>query len=144
MPTYDTTFDVDATPPHVWEILTDLARYAEWNPQILDTSGSTEPGGEITLVLALSDGPHMTVTAVIEDSEPGRSLTWRGNGPRPWMFQGYRRFDIEATGNRSQVRHLEKITGLAAPLFSLRMGRQARRSHDALDTALQHRAANCV
>ena len=142
MPTYDTTFDVDATPAQIWETLTDFARYPEWNPQVVDASGSTEPGSEITLVLALSDGPNMTITALIEESELGRSLTWRGNGPRRWVFQGYRRFDIKATGNRSQVRHLEKITGIAAPLFSLRMSRQAKQSHHALNTALQHRAAN--
>lgn len=142
MPTYDTTFDVDATPARVWEILTDLARYPEWNPQIVSASGSTDVGDEITLELALSGGPNMTVTAVIEESEPGRSLTWRGNGTRRWLFQGHRRFDIEAASDGARVRHLERITGLAAPLFALRIGRQARRNHHALNAALRDQAAN--
>lgn len=83
----------------------------------------------------------MNVTATIEQSEPGQSLTWRGHVGAPWFFQGYRRFDIERGGDGVEVTHLEEITGVLAPIFSLLMGTPARQSHAALNDALKERSA---
>jgi uncharacterized protein YndB with AHSA1/START domain len=53
MPVYRTTFAVDAPAACVWEALTALDRYPEWNPQIPRIRGSLRPGERIDLQLAL-------------------------------------------------------------------------------------------
>jgi hypothetical protein len=141
MPTYRTTFPIDSTPTRVWEVLTDLEQYPAWNPQIPAATGAVDEGAEIGLRLSLPGRPALNVTATIEQSEPGRSLTWRGHVLAPWFFQGYRRFDIDESGDGVQLTHLEQITGLFAPVFSLLMGGPARKSHAALNEALQDRSA---
>jgi hypothetical protein len=141
MPVYRTSFEVNAPANRVWDILTTLDRYPEWNPQIPQASGDLREGGRINLRLALPGRPAMDVSAAIEQSRPTSLLTWRGHVGAPWLFEGYRRFEITpvATG-RVSVTHVEDIHGLLAPLFSMMMGAQVQTSHDALNAALKSRA----
>ena len=84
MPVYRTTFAVDAPAARVWEALTALERYPEWNPQIPRICGSLRPGERIDLQLALPDRAPMNLTATIEEARPDALLTWRGHVLAPW------------------------------------------------------------
>ena len=123
MPVYRTTFAIDAPAARVWEALTALDRYQEWNPQIPRISGSLRPGERIDLQLALPDRAPMNLTATIEEARPDALLTWRGHVLAPWLFEGYRRFEIEPIApGRARVTHVEDVHGVLAPLFSLALG----------------------
>jgi hypothetical protein len=140
MPIYQTTFDVDASAEDVWQVLTTVERYGEWNPQIPRASGAIEEQGKIALSLALPGRPTLDLVATIEHVDPGRLLTWRGHVGAPWLFEGYRRFEIHAAeGRRVRVTHVEDIHGVLAPLFAVVMGGPVQRSHDALNHALRTR-----
>ena len=141
MPVYRTTFAVDAPAARVWEALTALDRYPEWNPQIPRIRGSLRPGERIDLQLALPDRAPMNLTATIEEARPDVLLTWRGHVLAPWFFEGYRRFEIEPVASgRARVTHVEDIHGVLAPLFGLALGGRVQASHDALNAALKARA----
>lgn len=140
MATYVTRFPVTAPPERVWQVLTALEGYGDWNPQIPTASGSTAVGGNIELRLALPGRPAMNVTATIEESDPACLLTWRGHVLAPWFFQGYRRFEIEPTPDGCDVTHREEITGALSPVFSLLMGKPTAQSHRALNDALREQA----
>jgi hypothetical protein len=134
MPVYRTTFAVDAPAARVWEALTALDRYPEWNR-------SLRPGERIDLQLALRGRPPMNLTATIEEARPGALLTWRGHVLAGWLFEGYRRFEIEPVApGRSRVTHVEDVHGVLAPLFGLALGGRVQTSHDALNAALKARA----
>src|SRR5918992_4362555 len=123
MPVYQTTFEINAPASRVWQVLTGLERYAEWNPQIPSASGRLDVGGRIRLRLALPERPTLDLSATIEELRPERLLTWRGHVVRPWFFGGYRKFAIQPIdGGRTPVPHVEDIHGLLAPLFSVLMG----------------------
>jgi hypothetical protein len=141
MPVYRTTFAIDASAARVWEALTALDRYPEWNPQITRIRGSLQPGDRINLQLALPGGPPMDLVATIEEARPGALLTWRGHVLTRWLFEGYRRFEIESVApERARVTHLEDIHGVLAPLFGRALGSRVQASHDALNAALKTRA----
>ncbi len=141
MPKYQTSFDIPATANRVWQVLTALDRYPEWNPQISTISGTIAPGAKVDLRLTMPDRPAMNVSARIERAEPDRLLTWRGHVLAPWFFQGFRRFEIEPIdAGRVRFTHVEDITGLFAPVFALVMGGAAGRSHQALNEALRARS----
>jgi hypothetical protein len=141
MPIYRTTFAVDAPAVRVWEALTALERYPEWNPQIPRASGSLQPGGRIDLQLALPGRPPIDLTAIVEEARPGALLTWRGHVLARWLFEGYRRFEIEAVEpGRARVTHVEDVHGLLAPLFAMLVGPRVQSSHDLLNAALKARA----
>ena len=141
MPIYQTTFDVNASPEAVWQALTTLDRYGEWNPQIPAASGAIEEQGQINLCLALPGRPAMNLVATIEKVQHSELLTWRGHVVAPWLFEGHRKFAIQRAGeHRVSVTHVEDIHGLLAPLFAVFMGGPVERSHHALNRALRTRA----
>jgi hypothetical protein len=68
-------------------------------------------------------------------------LTWRGHVLVRWLFEGYRRFELEpVAARRVLVTHVEDVHGLLAPLFALALGARVQASHDALNAALKARA----
>jgi len=141
MPIYRTTFAVNAPASRVWEALTAVDRYPEWNPQIPRLRGSLRPGERIDLQLALPGRPPMDLTATIEDARPPALLTWRGHVVAPWVFEGYRRFEIEPVApGQVRITHVEDVHGLLAPLFGMLFGPRVQASHAALNAALKARA----
>jgi hypothetical protein len=83
----------------------------------------------------------MDLTATVEEARPGALLTWRGHVLARWLFEGYRRFEIEPVApERARVTHVEDVHGVLAPLFWLAWGAACRASHDALNPALKARA----
>jgi hypothetical protein len=141
MPIFQTRFEVNARADRVWELLTSLDRYAEWNPQIPVATGVVEEGSPIKLRLVLPGRPPMELSAVIEEVRPASLFTWRGHLIAPWFFEGYRRFEISPIDERKVVvTHIEDVHGLFAPLFSVLMGTPVRKSQVALNEALRTRA----
>ena len=49
MKTMSAAIDIDAPPVKVWEILTDLGSYHQWNPLFVETGGNVAVGQRITL-----------------------------------------------------------------------------------------------
>ena len=74
MSVYQTTFEINAPAMRVWQVLTGLERYGEWNPQIPSASGRLEVGARIRLRLALPARPTLDLSATIEEVQPGRLL----------------------------------------------------------------------
>lgn len=141
MPIYQTSFEVNAPADRVWQVLTTLDRYPDWNPQIPLARGALERGSQINLRLALPGRPPLDLAATIEEVRPASLLTWRGHVVAPWFFEGYRRFEIKPiTGSKVLVTHVEDVHGLLAPLFSVLMGTPVQKSHTALNEALRVRA----
>jgi hypothetical protein len=100
----------------VWQVLTGLERYAEWNPQIPSASGRLEVGGRIRLRLALPARPALDLSATIEEVLPERLLTWRGHVVKPWLFEGYRKFAIQPIDStRTSVTHVERASLRRSP-----------------------------
>ena len=141
MPIYQTSFDVDAPADRVWQVLTTFNRYAEWNPQIPFARGMLAEGERIQLRLRLPNRPEISVAATLEEIRPGRRLSWRGHVGAPWLFEGYRRFEVQPVeGGQTRVTHVEDIHGLLAPLFALIMNGPVAQSHHALNEALRTHA----
>lgn len=141
MPTYRTTFEINASPQQVWETLTSFDLYPEWNPQISSISGPLEVGATVRLRLTLPGRPALYVSARLEQLARNTCLVWRGHVLAPWFFEGYRRFEIEPLGDQGVMfTHLEDIHGVLGPVFWLLMGTPQRRSHEALNQALRERA----
>lgn len=140
MPTRDTLVEINASAETVWEVLTDFERWSEWNPAIPSAAGELSVGGELAMRLNLS-GRAMNVTARIEQLVPGERLSWRGHVGAAFVFTGEREFSIEPHGSRSsQVRHLEAVSGLAAPIFGLLKGKAMTEHHHLLNAAVKRRA----
>ena len=102
-----------SAPPHeVWEVVTDFARYPEWDSGVLEIEGSANPGGIVRMRSELS-ADRMVRMRVTEVEEPHR-LVLVGGLPLK-LFRAERVFDIEPTKKGSRLTVTETAGGLLRP-----------------------------
>ena len=82
MKTMTATIDVDAPPENVWDILTDLGRYRDWNPLFVEAAGDVAVGQRIMLRSKHpANGRLMTVKPKIIAAKSGAELRWTSSLP---------------------------------------------------------------
>jgi hypothetical protein len=92
-----TTIDIDATPAIVWEILTDLTGYSDWNPFITSSAGRPEVGEKLINRMVPPGGKAMTFKPRVTVIEDGKTFEWLGRLVLPGVFDGRHRFELVAT-----------------------------------------------
>ncbi len=71
------TIEIAAPPEQVWAVLTDLARYPDWNPVFREASGQLTPGNRVTITSTQAEsGRTMTVKVKVLTAEPATELRW--------------------------------------------------------------------
>jgi hypothetical protein len=108
-----TEAEIQAPPEHIWEILTDFARYSEWNPFLLDVRGGLEVGSTLHVHAGASSGRHFQYRPRVLAVEPGRELCWRAHFVADRLFSGDQFFRLlTADGDRStRLVHGATFTG---------------------------------
>ncbi|MCC2278230.1 SRPBCC domain-containing protein [Streptomyces morookaense] len=134
-----TMVDIAATPARVWEVLTDLPRYPDWNPFIREASGEIAPGARLRLRMFPVHGRTVTFRPRIRTAVPQRELSWTGRLVLPGLFDGLHRFVLtDLDGGGTRVVQDEKFTGLLVPAFARTVARTTE-DFDALNRALRKR-----
>ena len=135
-----TEIDIDATPEVVWQVLTDLDRYTEWNPFITSSVGEPEVGQ--TLInrmeppggMAITLKPHVTVV------EDGKTFEWLGKVGFSGVFDGRHRFDIEASASGTKLTQSEELDGMLVRLLRKSVDTSTKSGFEAMNVALKARA----
>ncbi len=107
--------DIHATPKRIWAILSDAARYPEWNPTVTKVEGRIAGGQRIAVHVTINPGRAFPVTVAV--FEPPSRMVWRG-GLSWGLFVGERVFVLtpRADGNVAFSMR-ETFTGWLAPLI---------------------------
>src|SRR5690242_5316232 len=117
MHTITRTVELDATPPEVWEVLTNVPAHAEWNPFITKMDGTLEVGRQIEVRIAPPGGKPMTFRPTVTDVDPAHHLAWLGHLLFPGLFDGAHSFTLEPLpDNRTQLTQSETFRGLLVSL----------------------------
>ena len=97
------TVDIDAPARVVWDILTDMPRYNEWNPFCVRAISTLEMGAavEMTLVNYASPGSLVPNLEYICAFEPERMISWEMKYTDAWPYPARRAQVIEAPGPNS-------------------------------------------
>lgn len=138
--TITTDIEIDAEPAAVWAVLTDLDRFAEWNPFMVRAGGRVAPGERLEVHLQpVGAGRGMTFRPRVLVAEPGRELRWLGRLGFGGLFDGEHYFVLqERSGGRSRLVHGETFRGLLVPLMGGALSR-TEVSFRALNQALKER-----
>ena len=59
-------------------MLTDFARYGEWNPFIVEATGEAQVGSRLALRMQPVGGRAMTLRPTVMEATVGEKLRWRG------------------------------------------------------------------
>ena len=136
-----TEIEINASCREVWDALTDLSGYGEWNPFITKGEGDLAVGNELKLLVKPPGAIGKTIKPRVVEVEPGRRLTWIGHALLPGFFDGERYFVLEDSGDGvTRLVHGERFTGLLTPLMqAIRVLRSARVGAVMMNLALKER-----
>ena len=136
--------DIEATPESVWQVLTDLPAYAEWNPFITEAEGAFVVGKRLSVhVPPVNAFVQPKLRPTVLEVEPSRRLRLSSRLTRP-AIPGL--FDVELTMTISdhdagvRLWQQDRFGGLLAPLLIRSLNRHRLTAFNAMNAALKHRA----
>jgi hypothetical protein len=136
-----TEIQIAASPEAVWQVLTDVSAFPEWNPLILEAQGKLEEGGRIAVTLSAGEGRPFRVRPRLLCVTPHRELRWLGRVGLPGIFDGEHIFRIEPgpDGTGARFIHMEYFRGVLVPLLWKRLASETRAGFEAMNQALKAR-----
>ena len=133
-----TTSRIRASREAVWKILTDAARYADWNPEIVAIDGRMGPGERIRARVKVGSGAIRPVTLRVTAFEEPVRMEWTGGLPLG-LFIGRRTLTVTPADGGAEFRMVVQMSGPLASLMVKAVGdRQAE--IDAFSAALKAHA----
>jgi hypothetical protein len=108
--------EIQTTAEQVWKVLTDLEKYAEWNPLLYRGVGKIEVGEKVE-VAARTATKDMTFLCEVVKVEPYREFAWKFHVIHPFLFRGEHIFRIEPITEQS-IRFIdwERFEGILLPM----------------------------
>src|SRR3712207_6521883 len=110
--------DIQAAPERVWEVLTDLAGYPEWNPFIVRALGVVAPGRRLTLTMQPVGGRAMTLRPRLVVVASGRELRWRGVLGVPGLMDAEHTFLLQPLAHGTRLIQQETFRGVLVPFLA--------------------------
>lgn len=112
---YETKIDIDAPAAIVWEVLTDLASWPEWDPycERIEAKAGLALGAKLKAFTKLSPGRGFSLE--VTTLEPGHRMVWTGGMPLG-LFTGRRTYLLAAHGQRT---HFEMCEVFSGPMLKL-------------------------
>src|SRR2546428_13138714 len=116
--------EIEAPAERVWQVLTDFAKFPEWNPFIRQMSGEVRTGAQLEVRLEPPGGRAMSFKPKMVNVETNREIRWLGRLLIPGLFTGENSFAIEGLAEKGVrlVQH-EKLSGFVVPFLANSMGK---------------------
>ncbi len=141
MQTLHASTDIDAPAEKVWRVVTDFARYPEWNPFIVRAAGEQRVGGRLELTITAPDVRAVTFRPRVLDLDPGRLICWKGKLWIPGLFDGRHSLMVEPLDDgRSRFTTHEEVSGILVPVLGKVM-RASQQGFELMAEALSRRVA---
>lgn len=136
-----TQIDIEATPETVWNIITDLDKYSEWNPFIVEANGDIAVGRKLTNRMQPPGGKAMTIKPAVTAVEPAQTFEWLGHFGVSGVFDGRHRFELQTTpSGGTRLLHSEQFDGVLVRFLRKTLDSQTKSGFEAMNAALKTRA----
>ena len=130
---------IRSTPEKVYDILTDLEGFAEWNPFIIHSEGTVREGARIFNTLLNGNKPIKFKPRVLK-AERGVAFEWLGHLRFKGIFDGHHYFHIENLGDGTvKLTHGENFSGLFSALILRQIGKGTMENFIAMNRALKQK-----
>lgn len=131
---------IDAPAELVWDTLTNLDSFHEWNPFVRRAAGEVKEGAKLNVYLKAPGGMGMSFKPRVVRVEPNREFRWPGHLVLPGFFDGEHIFEIEPDGDAScRFVQREEFRGLLVPLMLLMIRKATERGFNEMNQALKAR-----
>jgi hypothetical protein len=132
---------VDAPPDLIWEVVTDLARYPEWNPFVVACASTLAVGDPIAMRVRLFGRWAQPQRERILEHERGRRLCYGLPRSRIGALVSRRSHEVFARSD-SRTRYVSRfeLGGWLAPLVAMLLGNRLRAGFAAMSAGIAARA----
>ena len=132
--------EIDAPPEVVWGVLTDLPRYGEWNPFVIECRSTLAPGDPIDLRVKLRAKPQDQREWMVEHVA-GKRFSYRMKPFPLGALSSRRSHDLEGIGGgRTRYRSHMELAGWLMPLVRALLGANLQRGFSEMSAAVRARA----
>jgi len=133
--------NIEASAAVVWEVVSDLDRYREWNPFVIRASSTCEVGAPIMMKVQMFRGFAQAQTETITEFTPPRTISWGLVGRRRWALSS-RRCQLVTPDGQLRSRYLSefKLSGGFAPVVMAVLGGRLEAGFCAMSAAVKRRA----
>jgi hypothetical protein len=131
---------IRARPEAVWRVLADFARYAAWNPYLVQAEGEAREGQPLRLRVQHVEGGRLRRRrARLVRLEPGRALCWRARLLVPGLLDRRHCLHLEDDGEGTRVVQTEELGGLLGAVWPRPLHERTRAAMAAMNEALKDR-----
>jgi hypothetical protein len=131
---------VQAPAEVIWEVISDLEAWSQWNKLYPKASGQIRIGGALDMTLALPGQAEQQIRPTVMEWVPNEQLHWKLT-MLGGLVKTIRYFEIETlAGANCIVSNGEIIGGLMGPRLGKRMSRTIYRAFVDMNEALKARA----
>lgn len=132
--------DIAAPPEVVWEVISDLPAYAEWNPFCLECASTLKPGDPIDMKVQLLARPQRQREWMIEYEE-GRRFAYSMKPVPLGALSSYRAHELRSdVPDRTRYHSYFHLQGWLRPVVSGLLGRRLHAGFEGMSAAVGHRA----
>lgn len=134
--------EIDASPETIFDILTDLAKYPEWNPFTPQIESTLALGAPVDMRVRLRGADRLSrqVEYVTANERPVK-LCWGGNIPWRFLIRADRcQTLVPLEANRTRYVCTDEISGWLTPLVIRFFGPAMQRGFEDCARALKKRA----
>jgi hypothetical protein len=132
---------IAATADRVWDVVTDIQRYGEWNPFIIGIDGHPAKGEKLRVHLEPPGGVATAYRARVTTVIPRRELRWRGHLRVAGLLTVEHALRIVENGtSHVTLVQYELFTGILVPLLSVDLEGRIRDGLELMNVALKQRA----
>lgn len=133
-----TETELTAPVERIWELLTDVRLYPQWNPLFPSAAGELNVGAPLELAVKLPGIEQFTINPKIIAIVPPSELCWLYRYPFPGLFGWEYCFKIEPSGaDRLRLIQRSIFRGLLAPLFAFALGAAVRQGCETMNAAMK-------
>lgn len=134
---------IKATPAAVWSVLTDFARYSEWNPFITSLRGTAVKGEKLIARIEPPSGSAMTFKPTVLVADKNKEFRWLGHFMFPGVFDGEHIFELyENTDGTTTFVQREQFRGILVPFLSTMLDTKTLAGFEMMNKALKQRVEN--
>lgn len=142
MPTFvfEQNLQIEAPAAVVWEVISDLARYGEWNPFVTECTSTLRPGDPIDMTVQLMSKPQKQREWVTDYVE-GQRFAYRMK-PVPMGALSSARWHDIAPEDEARCRYQShfELRGWMMPLVRGLLGTRLRNGFSGMNAGVKQRA----
>jgi hypothetical protein len=141
----NTEVEIAAPIDAVWETLTDLAAYADWNPFIISAKGRADVGERLTNRMQPPGSRAVTFKPTVTVVEPPVALEWLGRVGLPGIFDGRHRFELAPSkSGGTLLTQSEQFDGILVRFMRMSLNTETKAGFDAMNAALKTRVEGAL